>query len=314
MCGLKPPVHFLWHSYDCLIITLRMKCIHFGDIHVWRYGMVWSEFYYPKRWLGLVNLGLNRAKRFPPEYHQAAIDEILREEPDVAIFTGDFSSLSLKSEFKEAARLFAPLREKLGERLFAIPGNHDVYTAKSARAQVMERILPWVHSEAVSRLDLNDRLTLLGVNHAEAFLIASNGRVTPATQNALRETFEQTIAVGRQVILAGHFPYVNLPEYPESQDHQLLNRDPFRDLIQEMKPAVYLHGHQHIRWAVRAKDTPNTLCLNCGSVSMKHESTNKQAGFLSWDQQDDGSIRNLTSHTYNGKDTWAKSPIQIREI
>jgi 3',5'-cyclic AMP phosphodiesterase CpdA len=312
--GLKPPVHFLWHSYVSLIITHRMKFIHFGDIHVWRYGMLWSEFYYPKRWLGLVNLCLNRSKHFPPEYHQAALDEILREQPDVAIFTGDFSSLSLKSEFKEAARLFAPLREKLGERLFAIPGNHDVYTAKSARTQVMERTLPWVHSETVSRLDLNDRLTLLGVNHAEPFLIASNGRVTSAIQTALRQAFEQTKAERRQVILAGHFPYVNLPEYPESKDHQLLNRDLFRGLIQEMKPAVYLHGHQHIRWAIRTKDTADTLCLNCGSVSMKHESPDKQAGFLSWDQQADGSFRNLTAHTYNGKDTWAKSPIQIREI
>lgn len=291
-----------------------MKMIHFGDLHIWRRQMLWSECYYPKRWLGLLNLCLHRAKRFPPGYGESAMQEILKEAPDVAVFTGDFSSLCLPAEFKEAAGLFAPLREKLGERLFAIPGNHDVYTAKSAKKRVMEQALPWVHSEAVSRLDITERLSLLGVNHAEPFLLASNGRVRPETQTALRQAFEQLRAEGRQVILAAHFPYVNPPEHPESEGHQLLNRDLFRDLIKEMKPAVYLHGHQHIRWALRSRETPDTLCLNCGSVGMSHESPHKQAGFISWDQQEDGSVRNLTAHTHNGKDTWAKSPLQVREI
>lgn len=291
-----------------------MKIIHFGDLHLWRRQMLWSESLYPKRWLGLANLCMHRAAHFPPAYAEAIMTEILKQSPDLAVFTGDFVSLSLPEEFAAAARLFAPLRARLGERLFAIPGNHDVYTPGTVRKGLLEKVLPWVHTGPVSRLDLTARLTVVGVNHAEPFLIASNGRVRPDTQDALRSLLNELAASGRQVILTGHFPYLNLPEFPESQDHQLLGRDGFRDLIREMKPALYLHGHQHIRWAVRSKETPETLCLNCGSAGMKHESEIKQAGFLSWEQQDDGGVQNLSAHVYEDGVRWVKTPLPVREI
>ncbi|WFB37665.1 metallophosphoesterase [Kiritimatiellota bacterium B12222] len=292
-----------------------MKMIHFGDLHVWnRTPMMWSELYYPKRWLGPLNLLLHRSKFFPPAYRQAAMDAILAEEPDVAVFTGDFSSFSLKSEFEQADELFAPLREKLGERLFAIPGNHDVYTTRVARRRVLENSLPWVHTDLVTRLDLNDRLSLLGVNHSCPFLIASNGKVTPEAQERLRAMFDVLNAEGRTVLLAGHYPYISPPEFPEANNHKLLGDDELAQVVKEGAPAVYMHGHHHIRWAVRPRITPETLCLNCGSVSMKHARPDKQAGFLSWDQQDDGEVRNLTAHTYDGKSAWAKSPVDVRVI
>lgn len=286
-----------------------LKFIHFGDLHVWRKTPMWSELYYPKRWLGLLNLYVHRAKHFPPAYRQAALDEICREKPDVAVFTGDFSSFSLKTEFTEAAKLFAPLRELLGERLFAIPGNHDCYTPRAYRNQVLEKGLPWVHSEPVSRLDLSEKLTLLGVNHSIPFLLHSNGKVMPETQEALKMAFEQTTAEGRKVLLAGHFSYDSPSAYPETTNHKLLGDTEFSDLIQQYKPLLYMHGHQHVRWAFQSPQTPDTLCLNCGSVGMKHEYPNKQAGFVSWSQAEDGPIKNLTAHTFNGKDAWAKTPL-----
>ncbi|MDF3128103.1 metallophosphoesterase [Kiritimatiellaeota bacterium B1221] len=286
-----------------------MKIIHFGDLHVWRFTPVWSELYYPKRWLGPLNLLFHRSKHFPPEYRRAAMDAIVNEKPDVAIFTGDFSSFSLQAEFEEADQLFAPLREQLGERLFALPGNHDCYTPRAHRNQIMQRVLPWVHAEPVSRLDLNDKLSLVGVNHSEPFWVASNGRVTSDTQTQLKAMFAQMKAEGRTVLLAGHYPYVSPEEYPESKDHKLIGDAEFAEVVKEGGPAVYMHGHQHIRWALRSERTPDTLCLNCGSVSMKHDRKDKQAGFLSWQQQDDGQVEHLTAHTFNGIDAWAKTPI-----
>ncbi len=293
-----------------------MKIIHFGDLHVWRFTPVWSELYYPKRWLGPLNLLLHRSKHFPPAYRKAALDAIVKEKPDVAVFTGDFSSFSLTSEFQEANDLFAPLRELLGDRLFALPGNHDCYTPKAYRNQVMEKMLPWVHSEAVSRLDLNEKVSLVGVNHSVPFLISSNGRVSPESQTQLKATFEQLKAEGRTVLLAGHYPYVSPPEFPEGKDHKLLGDQEFAEVVKQGAPAVYMHGHQHIRWALRSALTPDTLCLNCGSVAMKHERADKQAGFLSWSQQDDGTVDNLTAHTFNGKNDWAKTPLSasLREL
>ncbi len=291
-----------------------MKIIHFGDLHVWRPQIVWRELNHPKRWLGPLNLLLRRAKRFPPAYRRAALDEILRLEPDIAIFTGDFSSFSLPEEFQEAAELFAPLREALGDRLFALPGNHDCYTPRAVRNQHLERHLPWVHTEPLSRLDLSDSLTLLGVHHSVPFRIHSNGQVNPESLTRLREEFASARAENRTVLLAGHFPYVSPPEHPEGADHRLRGEAPFIDLIRENAPALYLHGHQHIRWAIRPACTPDTVCLNCGSVAMQHPDIHKQAGFLSWTQPPDGTLQNLTAHTYDGQQKWEERPLEVRSL
>jgi 3',5'-cyclic AMP phosphodiesterase CpdA len=291
-----------------------MKIIHFGDFHVWRRKIVWRELYHPKRWLGPLNLELKRAKRFPPAYRKAALDEILRQEPDVAVFTGDFSSFSLSEEFEEAAVLFAPLREALGDRLFALPGNHDCYTTNAVRQRLLERHLPWVHTRPLSRMDLSEQLTLLGVHHSIPYLVRSNGQVNPESLTRLRSEFASAKTENRTVILAGHFPYTSPPEFPEAADHRLLGEKPFIDLIRESKPALYLHGHQHIRWAIRPSCTPDTVCLNCGSVSMQHAEINKQAGFLSWDLQPDAGIQHLNAHTYDGKGRWETRPLEVQRL
>ncbi|MEX2606697.1 MAG: metallophosphoesterase [Kiritimatiellia bacterium] len=291
-----------------------MKIIHFGDLHVWRHQLVWRELTHPKRWLGPANLLLRRARRFPPAYRQAALNEILRQKPDVAVFTGDFSSFSLPEEFREAAGLFAPIRESLGERLFALPGNHDCYTPRAVRDRLLQKHLPWVHTDPLSRLDLSDDLTLLGVHHSIPYRVHSNGQVSPESLTRLREELDSARTEHRTVLLAGHFPYVSPPEYPESADHRLKGEGPFIDLIREAAPALYLHGHQHIRWAIRPACTPDTVCLNCGSVAMRHPDPNKQAGFLSWTQQPDGSLQNLTAHTYDGEREWEERSMEIIEI
>lgn len=291
-----------------------MKIVHFGDLHVWSRRMVWKESYVPKRWMGSLNLLIRRARKFPKPFREAALDAVLAEDADLVVFTGDFTNFSIRQEFAECADLFAPLVEKMGERLFAIPGNHDCYTSRSVREKLLEASLPWVCMDPVSRLDVNDRLTLLGVHHSVPLRFRSNGLVTETTQQALREAFNACREENRTVLLAGHFAYATPVEHPETPEHKLLGDDLFADLLREFSPSVYMHGHKHVRWAIRSSLTPDTLCLNCGSSSMKSKDPLKQAGFLSWDQQDDGTVENLQAHTYNGFDTWTKEPFPIREV
>lgn len=276
--------------------------------------MVWKEAHLSKRWLGSLNLLVRRARKFPKEFRQAAMDAVLAEEADLVVFTGDFTNFSIRQEFEECAGLFAPLVEKMGGRLFAIPGNHDCYTSRSVRKQLLETALPWVRVDPVSRLDLNDRLTLLGVNHSVPMRIRSNGRVTETTQQALREAFEACREQERTVLLAGHFAYATPVEHPETPEHKLLGDERFADLVREFAPKVYMHGHKHVRWAIRSPLTPDTLCLNCGSASMQNSDPLKQAGFLSWEQRDDGTVDKLSAHSYNGLDTWTREPFPVREV
>jgi 3',5'-cyclic AMP phosphodiesterase CpdA len=288
-----------------------MKLIHAGDLHVWRHGILFSDAFAIKRWLGAANLLLHRASLFPPELRNVALEAIEAEKPDAVIFTGDFSQSSQRSEFQECARLFRPLQERLGDRLIALPGNHDVYTPGAVRKQWLETELPWVHTAPVDRVDLDGALTVVTVNHSRPFRLRSNGQVDPRTQERLRATLEECRREGRVVLLAGHYPYVTPPEHPETPDHRLLGEEAFSELVQEFSPPVYLHGHKHVRWALRSSHTPSTLCLNCGSLGMSSDQQEKQAGFLSWDQEEDGTVRNLTAHRFTGQGELRQEPLSV---
>lgn len=286
-----------------------MKILHFGDLHVWSGRPLLREALYPKRWLGPVNLCLRRAKRFPSDYRNAAIDAIRTSEADWVLFSGDFTNFSLEQEFAEAARLFAPLREKWGDRLVALPGNHDVYTRRSVRRRLLEKHLPWVRTAPAWSLPLSDTLDLIGVNHAVPLWIRSNGLVTPETQTALRHELQAARHHKRGAVVMGHFAYATPPEYPETAEHKLIGDHDLAALFRELPPRLYLHGHKHVRWLLRPPDTPDTPCLNCGSVAMRHSDPRKQAGYLTFDLTDTGDLHHLTAYTYDGHASWRPHPL-----
>ncbi len=287
-----------------------MKILHFGDLHVWSRRLVWREAAYPKRWLGPLNLALRRAKKFPPAYRRAAIDAVLAADADVLVFTGDFTTFSLEEEFAEAAELFRPLVERYGERLFALPGNHDRYTRRSVCQGLLEKHLPWVQRGPVAGVELAPGFRLLGVDHAEPLWVRSNGIVRDATQRRLAEALAQAKDAGERVLLAGHFPYATPPEHPESWEHRLLGEERLAALLAETEPVAYLHGHKHARWAIRPPATPQTLCLNCGSVAMRHAHADKQAGFLTFDWDAEG-LRNLRAHVCREPGAaWEAAPLR----
>lgn len=285
-----------------------MKFVHIGDLHVWDHAFVWQELHHPKRWIGPLNLMLNRRKRFPPSYRLPAIDAVLNEKPDVVIFTGDFTTLSLREEFVMAAALFERIFEKLGPQFIAIPGNHDRYTPGSEAADHLHHYLSFLPRERVFTRQLDMRLTLVCVDHSYPLKLRSNGIVKDDVHQALEETLARMKKTNQQVILAGHYPYATPPEHPESWQHGLIGAERLGALVKEYKPLLYLHGHQHRRWRLRDPQTPDTLCLNCGSLGMKDPSPDRQAGFWTWEMDDRGAISALTAKVFDGESTWQAHP------
>ncbi len=137
-----------------------MRVLHFGDIHFWKIGTD-RDFLYPKRALGTINLTLRRRKRFPPAYAQAVAKEVVRQDADLVIFSGDFTTMSLRSEYEMAAEAFTPIHEKFGDRLFAIPGNHDRYTPLSVRSQRFEEHLPFAATLIHGGLTIEEKQQVL---------------------------------------------------------------------------------------------------------------------------------------------------------
>jgi 3',5'-cyclic AMP phosphodiesterase CpdA len=293
-----------------------VKVLHFGDIHFWKIGTD-RDFLYPKRALGTMNLTIRRRWKFPPTYAQAVAREVARQDVDLVLFSGDFTTMSLNAEYQMAADAFAPIREKFGDRLFAIPGNHDRYTPYSVRSRRFESFLPFAASLIEGRLTrtdvISDQLAVVGFDCSHPCKIRSNGTMSDELTAELREALQLQVAEGRKVFLVGHYPYAYPPEVEISWEHKLLNADLLTELVAEFKPAAYFHGHKHIRWQLRPPETPETPCLNCGAAGMKSSSRDKQAGFITADFDDgDFSLRSLTAHVLSDDaQSFTTSPMPV---
>ncbi len=93
---------------------LRLRLLHLSDLHA-RGGRE------PERW---------RRRRVLGPAWDDNLDAVLEDGPiDLVCFTGDAADWGRREEFAEAGEFLAGLLERLGlerERLFVVPGNHDV--------------------------------------------------------------------------------------------------------------------------------------------------------------------------------------------
>lgn len=273
-----------------------MQVIHFGDIHVWDLKVAWTDLFYLKRWLGGANLLLNRRKKFPPAYGEAVVEEILRQEADLVVFSGDMTTTSLPSEFTRCAERFAPLREKWGERFFVIPGNHDRYTPRSVKAGLYEAAFPYGTVDPETRLrtlELDPDWVVVGFDCSEPFAVMSNGLFTDQLADALEACLEQQRSAGKNIILTGHFPYAYPPGILPGTHHLLIKAERLEALVATYQPVVYLHGHKHIRWLMNPPSTVHTACINCGPAGMKSEHPAQRAGFVRFTLSDQGKLEKV---------------------
>ncbi len=269
----------------------QLKIIHFSDIHIWQASPLWSDFFYPKRILGGLNLLLHRRQKFPPELGRAVLNDILKQEADLVIFSGDMTTASHPAEFQKCAELFAPIREKWGERFFAIPGNHDRYSPRSIAAQWYESSFPYAKMEdgiCIQTLQTpnHSHITLVGIDASRAFCFRSNGEFTSHLADRLTDILDTQQKLGNEVILVGHYPVYYPEEVAQQGHHILLHKEKLQQILETYKPTLYLHGHKHQRWVLGNS-------VNSGSCGMLSENPAQQAGYVVIDYQ--GGKRSITA-------------------
>ena len=273
-----------------------MRILHFGDIHFWRLQLD-RDFYYPKRVLGVANLALRRRHHFPEQLARQAMDRIAAEDADIVLFSGDMTTMSLDGEFRDAAKAFAPLYEKWGERLVAIAGNHDRYSPRSVRQQYFEKYFPQAalpEGRRVFSRQFGDHVAVVGFDASRPFMVRSNGLLDRDLQRELDHELGVIGETGRQVLLMGHFPYSYPEKHPGKWHHRLLRDEALAGLIARHQPAAYLHGHKHVRWCLRDARTPQTLCLNCGPAGMSSSCPDSHAGWLTFELSQGGTLTGIT--------------------
>ena len=263
-----------------------MKIAHLSDVHVLDLTGVRATRFLNKRLTGLANLIGRRRAAHPPHLLEAAVSSLLADPVDHVVITGDLSNLALETEFRRARDLISPLGDR--RRLSVIPGNHDVYTRGSARAQRFEAFfgdLMWAPGEPALYPWFKDlgSAKLLGFNSAypTAPLLAV-GRIPPEQYERLaaRATAGE-LASGAVIALVHH--NLHARSWRKDLMHGLADRDRFVSACASAGIDVILHGHTH---KAHRFSRDGVTIIGCGSSTWSDPHPDHRARYNVYDVRD----------------------------
>ena len=237
-----------------------LRLIHFSDIHVTTRTLGWrAGDFFTKRLPGWINLRwLGREHRF--RHGEDALGclkaEIKANPPDGLIFSGDATGLGFESELIRAIRLLG-INEANGPPGLAVPGNHDYYTPAVAASGIFEKhFAPWQAGERLEKATYPfaqrvGPLWLVAVNSCTGnrWFWDATGQVDGPQLERLRRLLRK-LGPGPRVLVT-HYPIARPNGEPERRDHCLRNLDDLIRVAREGGICLWLHGHQHLAYALQ---------------------------------------------------------------
>ncbi len=233
-----------------------VRLAHISDIHLTVVSPPWSwRDYCSKRLTGWWNVRyLARRSRFAQAERVAASlrRQLVRNNYDAVVFTGDATMLGFAAELEHAARMLG-VDAADGLPGVAVPGNHDYYVHRAAASGDFERYFaPWQqgircgdHPYPFARRV--GHVWLIGVQAAQphvAFWEAS-GRIGDEQLDRLRQLCEQ-LPPGPRVVVT-HYPLLDERRRPEPFYRRLRDWRAARSVAPHCRISLWLHGHRH-RW------------------------------------------------------------------
>lgn len=289
-----------------------LTLVHFSDLHLWRFGLDGDLF--PKRFLGLGNLVLKRARRFPRHVALRVIEKLCEIEGDYLCFSGDLSTTALFSEFKLGQALFAPLRERWGKRFLAIPGNHDRYTPRAMRKKHFEAFFYPAFDAAPKRWQLHPGWQCIGLDLSCPRWLSACGQLPEAQFQALETMLQEIKAQDQRCIVMGHYPLLYPRDVRADPMHAMASEARARlcALLDRYGVVLYLHGHKHQRWRLESNRLTH---LNAGSAGMTGPEPDRAPGFLTITLSGDMLSPEIRSHWLrNASDPdgaeWTETPLE----
>lgn len=220
-----------------------MKIIHFSDPHSGSWLEDWRGIF-DKRLLGVLNFNTRRRHLHKMERLAKCVEIILQEKPDIAICTGDLTSVGQPSEFDECIEILNPLIDSDIPLLY-VPGNHDRYVkSKSCDSAMRAAVSKLNNSFKLSFDDLPSVQTVKGID----FIAVNECYPTSAASScgyidkATREFIVQQCAKPKECprVFVGHYPVI----------------EPFS--ISRLRRRLW--GQKDIVEALRKKDIDLALC------------------------------------------------------
>lgn len=283
-----------------------MRLAHVSDLHILDlHGVSWKRFA-SRRVFGGANLLAHRAREHRPEILEILVEDLLKEEPDHIVVTGDLSNLALESEFE---RVFQLLKLLGGySRLSVVPGNHDYYTARAADTRRFEKYFhPFMFKGDFSDLDVDvypykkivGDMMLIGLNSAtRTFPPLSYGTLSDRQLELLEEMLSSRERASLVTCLFMHHA-LHKRDYIKESTSGLLNRDRFLEMMDEHQVDLVLYGHDHTGqiWRREHKGR-HTLYVCCGSSTRLTEDPTTLARYRMI-HVDHGRIRKVDTRVFD---------------
>lgn len=272
----------------------RFRLIHLSDLHFWHVTLNPARLA-GKRILGMANLVLNRARKYPLAGAAPLAERIRVLDPDHVLVTGDLTTTSLEEEFAAAGEFAAALAWQ-PERMTFIPGNHDRYTRPSARQRLFERHFgvftpgggyPWLRP-------LRAGVRILGLDPCHPNPLSARGTMDAGQLERAAALLDSPAAPRGRLIVACHYPAFLPPGISQSWDHRLNGAAALQRFLAGRAPAIYCHGHIHAGWAFLP--AAGLLCLNPGAA-MKRSGNGDMIRFLEIEME--GPSISVKRHSWN---------------
>ena len=258
--------------------TTPFRAIHLGDLHFSAIPL--NPFsYYPKRFLGVANLIVGgRRKKFRTSMGHLLVERLrsLTDKPDTLLFSGDFSSTSLRAEFRQATSLLAPLVAQVPGGAWVVPGNHDCYTRPELGAATFTRELsPHFHAiDGIKLSSLAPGIALLAINATtNNGLLGCHGALSSEANYQLSKILDFALAPDTTDLwILCHFPPEEpTPIVPHVRGQQLRGAEPFLQTLSSLpQRKLWLHGHHHYRWIHTSPTVDGLTYLNAGAPFLRH--------------------------------------------
>jgi 3',5'-cyclic AMP phosphodiesterase CpdA len=228
-----------------------MRIAHCSDLHLLTLEGARVLDFANKRWLGGLNLLVNRGRHYQSSVFEAMVEDFNRGEVDHVICTGDVTNLALEQEFLFARERFD--RIALGpDDVTVLPGNHDAYVAGGAE-RFTDIFADYFRSDDGWQWPGGEPWPMVRVRGPVAIIGLSTGLATPwltawgevgdAQLARLRQVLADPRLQGLMRLVAIHHP----PAGPASRNRVrgLKDREAFAGVLATTGADLVIHGHEH---------------------------------------------------------------------
>lgn len=265
---------------------MSVRLAHFTDPHVTeRPERIPLKTLLSKRMIGWLNLrfcGRFSALAQAAHITRAAANDLQTLPPNHVVCTGDYTGLSLPSEFRHAQEALSPLRAH--PSVTSIPGNHDVYVRSATKELLYESAFGEYSQTDLEVEDfppaartaypyplirsLGEQTVLIVLRDARpTWLHDSSGKVPKAQLVALRELLGRPDLRQHTKILALHYGLRRADGSRDTYFHRLRNDNEVLRCAEEAGVALVIHGHIHKRFVLTQGVVSPVAMANPGALT-----------------------------------------------